>query len=263
MKAHATAALRLDPSLAEAHACLAAVDLFYAWNWRAAEEGFLRALDQNPGHAVAREWYGWCLFVLGRSGEALAEIQRAREMDPLSVRANAALAMALYFSRQHGRAIDVLNRAAELDPHFADAHCGLGLNYHQLAMWDRAFAAFERALALSGRSVEDIASLGCACGAAGRPAEAQALLAELAAMAARRYVPPLYVAAIHAGLGHAGEACDWLERGLAERSSWLVFLRVDPWWDGLRAVPRFRQLLRQMRLPALDSGASAVRRRKS
>jgi TolB-like protein/Tfp pilus assembly protein PilF len=248
MKAQATVALRLDPTLAEAHACLAAVDLFYDWNWRAAEDGFLTALDQNASHAVAREWHGWCLFVLGRSEDGLAEIQRAREMDPLSVRAHAAMAMALYFSRQHDRAIDFLKRAVELDPHFADAHCGLGLNYHQLTIWDQSFAAFDKALALSGRGAEDIASLGCAFGAAGRTAEALALLAELETVASQRYVPAVYFAAIHAGLGNTEEACDWLERGLAERSSWLVFLRVDPWWDGLRATPRFRQLLEQMRL---------------
>jgi TolB-like protein/Tfp pilus assembly protein PilF len=248
MKAQATTALKLDPTLAEAHACLAAVDLFYEWNWRAAEDGFLTALDQNPSQAVAREWYGWCLFALGRAEDALAEIQRAREIDPLSVRAHAAVAMALYFSRQHDRAIDFLKRAVELDPHFADAHCGLGLNYQQLALWNRSFAAFDEALTLSGRSAEDVASLGCAYGAAGRTAEAQGLLAELATMASRRYVPPVYFAAIHAGLGNTGEACDWLERGLAERSSWLVFLKVDPWWDGLRATRRFRRLLQQMRL---------------
>ena len=248
MKAQATTALRLDPTLAEAHACLAAVDLFYEWNWRAALDGFQRALDQNPSHVVAREWHGWCLFVLGRSEEALAEIERARAIDPLSVRAHAAVAMALYFSRQHHRAIDFLKRAVELDSQFADAYCGLGLNYQQLGMWDDAFAAFNTALTLSKRGPEDVASLGFACGVAGRTAEAGALLAELGATASERYVPPVYVAAVHAGLGNTGEACAWLERGLAERSSWLVFLRVDPWWDGLRATPRFRQLLQEMQL---------------
>lgn len=248
MKAQATAARRLDPTLAEAHACLAAVDLFYEWNWRAAEEGFRTALDQNPSHSVTREWYGWCLFALGRPDDALAEIQRAREMDPLSVRAHAAVAMALYFLRQHDRAIEFLQRAVELDSHFADAHCGLGLNYQQQAQWERSFAEFDRALALSGRSAEDVASLGFASAVAGRTAEARALLAELEALTTRRYVPPVYVAAIHAGLGNTEEACDWLERGLAERSSWLVFLRVDPWWDSLRASPRFDWILQQMSL---------------
>jgi TolB-like protein/Tfp pilus assembly protein PilF len=248
MKAQAAAALRLDANLADAHACLAAVLLFYEWDWAAAEDRFVAALEQNPSHAVAREWHGWCLFALGRPDEALGETRRAREMDPLSARAHAAMAMSLYFARQHERAVDCLKAAVELDPHFADAHCGLGLNYQQLGLWDRSFVEFEEALALSGRSVEDIASLGFACGAAGRTREAQARLAELSDLTAHRYVPPIYFAAIHAGLGDVPAACDWLERAFADRSSWLVFLRVEPWWDGLRGNTQFEQILERMRL---------------
>jgi tetratricopeptide (TPR) repeat protein len=248
MKAHATKALTLDPHLADAHACLAAVHLFYEWDWPAAEHRFLAALDENPSHPLAREWYGWCLVALGRVDDALAEIQHARELDPLSVRTTAALGMCLYYARQHERAIEHLKLAVELDPHVADAHCGLGLNYQQLAMWDDSFAEFREAIVLSGRSVEDIASLGFAYGAAGRMQEAGAMLSELEALAARRYVAAVYFAAVHAGLGQTEQACDWLERGVAERSSWLVFLRVDPWWDRLRTNPRFMRLLEQMRL---------------
>lgn len=248
MKAHATKALTLDPNLADAHACLAAVHLFYEWDWQAAEKRFLAALDENPSHPVAREWYGWCLVALGRIDDALAEIRRARELDPLSARANTAMAMCLYFARHHDRAIEHLELAVELDPQFADAHCGLGLNYQQLAMWDDSFAEFHEAVALSGRSVEDIASLGFAYGAAGRTREARAMLSELEALASQRYVPAVYLAAVHAGLGEAEQACDCLERGFVERSSWLVFLRVDPWWDRLRTNPRFDRLLERIRL---------------
>jgi TolB-like protein/Tfp pilus assembly protein PilF len=248
MKAHATKALTLDPNLPDAHACLAAVHLFFEWDWPAAEARFLAALDENPSHPVAREWYGWCLVALGRIDAALAEIRRARELDPLSARAHTALATCLYFARQHDRAIEHLELAVELDARFADAHCGLGLNYQQLAMWDDSFAEFHEAAALSGRSVEDIASLGFAYGAAGRTGEARGLLSELEALAAERYVPAIYFAAVHAGLAESERACDWLERGYAERSSWLVFLRVDPWWDSLRTNARFNRLLERIHL---------------
>jgi tetratricopeptide (TPR) repeat protein len=169
-------------------------------------------------------------------------------MDPLSAQAHAAMAMSLYFARQHERAVECLNAAVELDPRFADAHCGLGLNYQQLGRWDRAFTEFEEALALSGRSVEDVASLGVAYAAAGRTREAHAMLAELDGLTAHRYVPPVYFAAIHAGLGDEAAAFEWLERAFADRSSWLVFLRVEPWWDRLRANARFELLLQRMRL---------------
>jgi len=248
MKADATTALSLEPNLAEAHACLAAVHLFYEWDWQAATERFLRALDENASHPVTHEWYGWCLLVLGRTGEALAAIGRARQLDPLSARAHVAVGMALYFAREHGRAIEYLELALELDPRFPDAHCGLGLNYHALGRGDQALAEFQEAVTLSARSPEQLASLGFACGSAGRTDDAQALLAELEARAAHSYVPAVYFAAIHAGLGKTEDACDWLERAFAERSSWLVFLRIEPWWDRLRTHPRFTDLVRRMRL---------------
>jgi TolB-like protein/Tfp pilus assembly protein PilF len=248
MKALASKALMLDPNLPEAHACLAAVNLFYEWDWQAAKKRFLLALEENPSHPVAHEWYGWCLFALGRIDDALAEIRRARELDPLSVRAHTAVAMSLYFARQHDRALEHLNLALELDSRFADAHCGLGLNYQQLGMWEKSFAAFQEALVLSRRGPEDIASAGFAYGVAGRTAEARAMLSDLEDLASSRYVPAVYVAAVHAGLGQKEDACDWLERAFAERASWLVFLRVEPWWDSLRAHPRFERLLQQMHL---------------
>jgi TolB-like protein/tetratricopeptide (TPR) repeat protein len=261
MKSLATKALTLDPNLPEAHACLAAVHLFYEWDWRAAQHRFLLALEENPSHPVAHEWYGWCLVALGHIEDALAEIRRARQLDPLSVRAHAAVGMGLYFARQHDRALEQLHLALELDPRFADAHCGLGLNYQQLGMWEQSFAAFHEALALSGRGPEDIASAGFAYGAAGRTAEARAMLTELEELATRRYVPAVYFAAVHAGLGRAEDACDWLERAFAERSSWLVFLRVEPWWDSLRSHSRFERLLQQMHLQA--TGREPVQRRPS
>ena len=248
MKTDAATALALEPSLAEAHACLAAVLLFYEWDWQAASDGFRRALDENASHPVAHEWYGWCLLTLGRTDDALAEIRRARDLDPLSVRAHVAVGMSLYFTRQHERAIEYLNLALELDPRVPDIHCSLGLNYQELARWDQALAEFHEAVALSSRSAEQVASLGFACGRAGRTRDAHAALAELEARAAPGYVPAIYFAAIHAGLGDTEEACEWLERAFAERSSWLVFLRVEPWWDTLRTHPRFMQLVQRMRL---------------
>jgi TolB-like protein/Flp pilus assembly protein TadD len=248
MKADATTALALEPSLAEAHACLAAVFLFHDWDWQAASDRFRRALDENPSHPVAHEWYGWCLLTLGRTEEALAEIRRARELDPLSVRAHVAVSMSLYFARQYERAIEYLDLALELDPRFPDVHCSLGLNCLELARWERALAEFHEAVELSGRSAEQMASLGFAFGRTGRTGDAHAVLADLEARAAQRYVPAVYFAAVHAGLGDTDGACEWLDRAFAERSSWLVFLRVEPWWDGLRTHPRFMQLVERMRL---------------
>ena len=253
MKTLTSLALSLDGDLAEGHAALGALRLFYEWDWHGAETAFLRALDCNPSDALAHEWYGWCLFTLDQPAKAIGELRRARELDPLSARAYASLAMALYFARCHTEALEQLHRAIELDPFFVDAHCGLGLNCEQLDRRDEAIARFERAIALSGRIPTELASLGHALALAGRRDEARQLLAELDAQRAASYVPSVYSAAICAALGEREEAFRWLDRAHEERSSWLVFLGVEPWWDSLRDDRRFHDLVRRVGLPSAPS----------
>jgi tetratricopeptide (TPR) repeat protein len=248
MRSLASLALSLDGDLAEGHAALGAVRLFYDWDWRGAEAAFQRALNSNPSDAIAHEWFGWCLFALGRPAKAIAELRRARDLDPVSARAHASLAMALYFARRHADALAQLQRAVELDPFFVDARCGLGLNYEQLSRMEDAIAQFERAMALAGRIPPELASLGHALGLMGRKDEARQLLAELDAQRAVAYVPAVYSAAICAALGERDEAFRRLERAYDERSSWLVFLHVEPWWDSLRDDLRYHDLVRRVGL---------------
>lgn len=246
MRAYAAEALAIDGRLAEAHAALAAVSLFYDWDWTAAERGLLRALQINPSYALAHEWYGWCLLATGRAGDALVELERARQLDPLSPRALTSVAMALYFTRQHQAAVERLQHALELDPGFVDVHCGLGLNQEQLCNWDEALRSFETAIGLAGRSCGELASLGHAYGLAGQPRRARELLSELETRSREEYVSPVYFSAIHAGLGDGPAALEWLDRAYRERSSWLVFVGCEPWWDALRGDARFDDLVRRV-----------------
>jgi TolB-like protein/Tfp pilus assembly protein PilF len=238
----AARALDIDPGLAEAHASLAAANLFYCWEWAIAGRELQLALQMNPNYTIAHEWYGWYLAALGRVQESVVQMERTRQMDPLSLRCHAAVGMSLYFARRHEEAIEKLQEGLDLDRNFPDIHCTLGLNFQQLGRLDVAIHEFQIALDLSGRSVEDLASLGHVYGLAKRHQEAWAILSELGRISERRYVSPAYCAAVHAGLDDRAKALELLDQALHERSGWLVFLRVDPWWDNLRGDERFDAL---------------------
>jgi tetratricopeptide (TPR) repeat protein len=235
-------ALDIDDSLAEAHASIAAVNLFYRWDWQMAEKELQLALRLNPNYTTAHEWYAWYLTALGQLQEAVEQMERARRLDPLSLRNNAALGMSLYFARRHEEAIERLREGLELDPNFPDLHCNLALNFQQLGNLDEAIREFQIALDLSGRSVEDLASIAYAYAIANRKQKARSIVSELQEISRQRYVSPVYFAAVHAGLDNRDEAFAFLDQALRERSGWLVFIRVDPWWDKLRGDSRFESL---------------------
>jgi hypothetical protein len=72
---------------------------------------------------------------------------------------------------------------------------------------------------------------------------------ELKERSKQRYISPTIIAFIYAGLGEKGEAFGWLEKAYDGRDFILVFLKVDPAFDRLRADPRFADLVRRVGLP--------------
>jgi len=93
-----------------------------------------------------------------------------------------------------------------------------------------------------------MAFLGYALAKSGKQAEARAVLAELLKSSSERYVSPYNLALIYSGLGERDEAPSWLERAYEHRDQKIVFLKVEPKWDNLRADPRFNSLLKRMNL---------------
>src|SRR5207245_9424773 len=114
--------LYIDQNLSDAYNSLACTKLVFDWNWLGAQSEFKRAIELNPGYAVAHHWYAECLAGMGRYDEALAEIKRAQESDPLSLIISAVVGWILYFNRQHDQAIGQFQKAIEADPHFPEAH---------------------------------------------------------------------------------------------------------------------------------------------
>jgi serine/threonine protein kinase/tetratricopeptide (TPR) repeat protein len=248
VKVAAAKALELDPALAEAHTSLAWAK-FHDWDWPGAESEFKRALELNPSYVPAHSWYGEYLMAVGRFDEALAEMNRAMELDPLSPVTNLAPGLRLYYSRQYPQAIDQFQKTMAMDSLFVPAHVFLGRAYEQTARFPDAVAEFRKALELSEGDTNELAALGHALAISHQEGEARKILQQLTERSQQTYVQPTWVGVIHIGLGEKDQAFDWLQKAYEDRSAWLVYLRVDPFFDPVRSDPRFIDLTRRVGLP--------------
>jgi len=249
-KEAALRALEIDDRLAEAHTSLAGVMKVYDWDWRGAECEYRRALELNPNHPDAHRRYADFLSAIGRHPEALRENRKAQELDPLSCATSMEGAWNLYMAREYRAAAQQAFKTLRMERNYAPAQFVLALAYERMGKSKDAMAAFEKARSISGSSPATIAGLGHASGRAGQKAEARVFLKELHAISKRRYVPPYCFALIHDGLGEKDRALEWLEEAVATHDVWLVWLKTEPRFDGLRCDPRFQNLLGRVGLRA-------------
>ncbi|MGQ0642312.1 MAG: protein kinase domain-containing protein [Gemmatimonadaceae bacterium] len=247
-KSSATKALELDQYLPEAHGALAYVLAYGDWNWTDAELAYRRAIALQPSGADLHHALSRLLASRGRMEEAVAAAERAHRLDPLSLVAHANVGVIRYFGRDYAEARRRLVATLELDPNFSTAHWGLGLVHQQLGEPAQAIAAFEKAIAISGRGRNTLASLGHLLASGGRRTEAEAILNELTRRGRGGPIQPYMLALVLAGLGRNDEALTMLERSYDERSALLSYLGRDPRFDSLRSAARFTALLRRMNL---------------
>ncbi len=245
----ATKALELDPSLAEAHTSLAYFNLYHAWNWAEAENEFKKAIELNPNYATAHDWYSYYLMAMGRFDDAWKEVNRAHELDPLSVTISTDIGFNYYYRRSYDEAINQLRATLSVSPKFPLAHLWLGRAYQQKKMYSEAIDEFNKTDAALPGWVVTIAGMGHAYGEWGHQAEAKQVLVRLNEMAREKYVTPYGVALVYAGLGDKDQAFAWLNKAVAGRSHWLVWLNRDPRWDRIRSDPRFDDLQKRVGLP--------------
>jgi class 3 adenylate cyclase/TolB-like protein/Tfp pilus assembly protein PilF len=249
-------ALALDDRLAEAHASLGFVRFLYERDWGAARAEFQRAITLNPGYPTGHQFYADYLKALGQFDEAVVEMNRALELDPVSMAVNTGLGHVLYLRRDYDAAILQYRKALEIDPTFGPAHLWFGRPFLQKGMFDDAIAEIQKAVDASGRSTISLAVLAHAYASAGRRPAAMEILQGLLESSKTRYIPSYWIALIYVGLAERDEAIAWLERAYEERSSWLVWIGVEPRFDPLRSDARFVSLLRRMRLDDIDKGAA-------
>jgi Tfp pilus assembly protein PilF len=236
-------ALELDETLAEAHAANAYIRAYYEWDWRAAEQEFRRALELQPNYADAYFSYGRFLASRRRLDEAIAQVERAVELDPLSLPLQANRALLDYFAGRYDQADRRLREVLKSDSTDVLAKWGVALVEEQQGRLDNAIAILEP---VTGSSLLRKSSLGHMYAVAGKSARARSVLTELRAATARKYVPSYWFALVHAGLGERDQALRYLERAYEERSTVLAYLPIDPRLASLRDDPRFLTLARRL-----------------
>jgi TolB-like protein/DNA-binding SARP family transcriptional activator len=241
-KAAALRALEIDPRLAQAHASLGYVALYYDWQWPAAELAFSRAIELNPNYSVGHQWHANFLVARGRFDEAVAAMRRAQETDPLSLIASAALGWIHYYRRDFDAAVQQCRRTIELNANFEQAWLWGGQAHEAAGRYADALTMLQQAAALSKRSAIVLTALGRAHALSGDVAAARAIVAEIQRRHAG-YVPAYEMAKLHLALGERAQALTLLQRAYEQRSHSLVFLAVDPQLDSLRSDPAFGELV--------------------
>lgn len=247
-KAAAKKAIEIDDSLAEAHANLGHIMFWYDWDWKAAESEYKRALELNPNSPDALQFYAHLLSSSGRHTEALDKIRLARELDPVNLRVNALEGMMFLYAGQTDEAVSRLQKTLELDPNYRLTNVFLARAYIEKGMYVDALAAFSKVREISPATSESIAYSAYALAKLGKIAEARNTLEQLIVSSKTRWVSSYNIALIYNALGDPEKALDHLERAFAEKDVRMVFLKVEPQWRSLRAVPRFQSILLRMNL---------------
>ena len=241
----AAQAVRAEAELAESQTSLGFVDFWFEWRWADAETALRKAIVLDPSYALAHRMLGILLGALGRQAEAGQEMQRGRQLDPLSAMQHALSAQVAFYARNYPAAVEFARQAVVIDPRFWIAHFQLAQAYEQLGKDAQALQAADDARGFSGGNSKTLSLRGYIFARQGRRDEARKVLQTLTASAHDRFVPPYAMALVHAGLDERAAALDWLERGFKVRDVHLISLPADPKWDGLRGEARFQDLLRR------------------
>jgi TolB-like protein/cytochrome c-type biogenesis protein CcmH/NrfG len=244
-KAAATRALELDQTMAEAHSLLAAIKQD-EWNWAEAERGHRRAVELNPNLAEARHRYARYLSVMGRFTEALSEVKQAQELDPLRTGLRLREGVVLYLARRYDEAIEKLQNVIELEPQRGLARACLGYTYDAKGMHKQAITEYQKVVSIEPEIMNAHICLGYALAMSSRRSEAMAILTKI--KNTNVYVSPTELAVLYIGLGDIEGAIALLERAYAEHDLQMQYLNVVPYFDSLRAEPRFQEILRRIGL---------------
>ncbi len=246
-RAAAIKALQLNDTIAEAHNTLAEVEKGYEWDWQGAEAEYKRTFELNPSYSTAHAGYADYLTKMGRYDEGIAEANRARDLDPISASSLTSLGRILYRARRYDKAIAACKKARELDPNYANSLWWMALSYEQNHDFIEAVATARTAVNLSDSPTYK-AVLAHACARAGDRTSATRTLDELKTLSKQRYVSPVDLATVYAGLGDRDAAFEWLEHAYRERTMRVQEL-PDPMFDSLHIDPRYRDLMRRLGLP--------------
>jgi TolB-like protein/DNA-binding winged helix-turn-helix (wHTH) protein/Tfp pilus assembly protein PilF len=245
-KEAATKALQIDNTLGEAHVSLAFCLDGFDWNWEGGGNEFRQGLELSPGYATGHHWYAWHLAALGRNDEAVAEMEKARSLDPLSLVIGSDLAEELLIAHRYDEAMKQSQQTIEMDPLFALAHHMLGQVFVQKQRYNEAVVEFQKAMELSPGNTSSASNLAYAYAVSGRRKEADKILNELKNRPEHAASNVLEIALIYVGLDDKDQAMSWLEKAYTDRFNPGALLR--PGFDPMRSDPRFQDLLKRVGL---------------
>ncbi len=242
-------ALELDNELAEAHNSLAELLYRFDRDWAGSEREFKRALELDSNYAPAHHWYSMYLAFLGRRQQALAEAQKAYELDPLSPVVGANLAKILLENGQHAKAIDQAKRTLDLEPNSAVTHAVLGMVCEDQKMYADAITEYKTALQLGGSPGEMRGLLGYVYAATGDLGNAEKMIRELKQLWPGHARAALDLAGIYSGLGQKDQALYWLGKASEKEVGDLAVVGQDPHFAALHSDPRFQAFVKKVGAP--------------
>jgi len=255
-KEAALRALEIDNTLAEAHVSLAVIKERWDWDFAGAEREYKRAIELNSDYGIAHQRYSVFLGAMGRLDEALAEVDLARQLDPLSLVIAVETARPYTISGRYDRAVEILRKVIEIDPNFMRAHHLLAVNYSGMGRYDEAIREIRKAFELVGGQYREDGTkrindtLAIIYAHAGRKSEALKLVAEMDEQERQgKYTYVFTRSAVYSELGDRDEAFKWLEKAYAERSPAMTELKAAHVYDKIRDDTRFADLTRRVGLP--------------
>lgn len=247
-KAAAQKALEIDEAAGEPHVALGQVKAWYDLDWSGAEREFKRAIELNPGYPTAHQFYARYFATIGRLDEALAEISRAQELDPLSLAISADHGAFLIWLRRPDQAIEQLRQALSMDPNFALAHFWLGRAYESKHMYPEAIAGFQAGLRSAAGEPLLTSGLAHAYALSGKQSEARKILAGMLARSERGYFSPASIGSVYSALGDRDQAIEWYLKAAEQRDQFIIALKTSFLYDPVRSDPRFSDLIRLLKL---------------
>lgn len=244
-RSNALKATQLDDTLAEPHATLGLINHF-EWRTAEAEAEFRRAIDLNPNYATARHWYALLLRAVGRNDEAYDQMNRASEIDPLSLVVLQNVAEIQIARGNLDEAVGICKKLLDLEPSFWAGHNTLTIAYIKQQRYDEALAEAQKVVELTKRGNNSLAILAHVYGRMGKRAQAESVIKELQAKYAKQEADARDLAVAYAGLDQKDQVFAWLEKSYQQHSQAMAVLRTEALLDPVKSDPRWNELLKRV-----------------
>ncbi len=243
-------AIKINSNLAEAHEAIGHIELLSGFNWKQAEDSYKKAIELNSSYATARQRYALLLAIMGRNNEAIDEIMKAKELDPLSRIINTDVALIHLLTGNPGKAKNMCEEVLRIDPAFSVALFVLGLTYEVIDNAEAAVTHFQQALNTSNNNPIALSALAHAYAISGKNSEALHLLKELEILSDHQFVSPYCLASVYAGFGKSDEVFEKLNKAIEMKSGWMIHLHfsTDPRFNNLKNDARYSALLKRIHM---------------